>query len=37
VLEIKTERIKPKIDGNTFDGSSEFRFNVPASSDYFTR
>jgi hypothetical protein len=37
VLEIKTERIKPKIDGSTFDSSSEFRFNVPASSDYFTR
>jgi hypothetical protein len=37
VLEIKTEKIKPQLDGTNFDDSTEFRFNIPASSDYFTR
>jgi hypothetical protein len=37
VLEIKTEKIKPQLDGTSFDDSTEFRFNIPASSDYFTR
>jgi hypothetical protein len=37
VLEIKTEKIKPTMEGSTFEGSKEFRFNIPASSDYFTR
>lgn len=37
VSEIKYEKIKPTMDGNTIDESNEFRFNIPATSDYFTR
>lgn len=37
VNEIKYEKIPVHMDGDTFDLSKEFRFVVPASSNYFTR
>jgi len=37
VTEMKYEKILPQIDGANFDASKEFRFNVPAQSEYFTR
>ena len=37
VSEVKYEKIKPTYDAQTVDASTEYRFNVPASTDYFTR
>lgn len=37
VTELKYERIAPKLDGDNINGSTEFRFTVPATSEYFTR
>jgi hypothetical protein len=37
VSDIKYEKIPAILDGSNYDLSKEIRFNVPASSDYFTR
>jgi hypothetical protein len=37
VSEIKYEKIPAQMDGDTFDASKEFRFTIPANSDFFTR
>jgi len=37
VSEIKYEKIYPTMDGPDYSSSKEFRFNIPATSDYFTR
>ena len=37
VNEIKYEQIPALLDGDDFNTSNEFRFVVPARSDYFTR
>jgi hypothetical protein len=37
VIDTKIEEIAPTLNAATLDESTELRFTVPASADYFTR
>jgi hypothetical protein len=37
VSDIKYEKYAVNMDGDNFDDSRDFKFSIPASSDYFTR
>lgn len=34
---MKYEKILPQLDGDNFAGAKEFRFSIPAQSEFFTR